>query len=99
MSLTHPSLAFDDEADETQPQAFVVRRCLTATCTGCRGALGEQATGHYQTGAEIVAAITDSGWRLRSGMLQCPQCAPAPDLDDARPADVAVIALAPSWLS
>lgn len=98
MNLAHQPLAIDDEPDETQPQAFVVRRCLTAACDGCHGGFPDQAIGHYETGAEMLAAITDNGWTLRSRSLHCPQCATPADPDDAAPGDVAVIALSPSWL-
>ena len=81
MNMSAHRVSIDYEPDSAQPQAFVVRRCLTATCDGCHGRFPDQAIGHYQTPIGMLAAIKDSAWTLSSEGLLCPQCA-APDEPD-----------------
>ncbi|WP_333890897.1 hypothetical protein [Mycolicibacterium gadium] len=99
MSMSPQPVAIDYEPDSTQPQAFVLRRCLTATCDGCHGGLPDQANGHYQTCTAIVAAIKDNAWTLSNEGLHCPQCAAPDDLGDAAQVDIAAVAPSLSWLS
>jgi hypothetical protein len=99
MSVSPQPVAIDYEPDSTQPQAFVLRRCLTASCDGCRGGLPDQANGHYPTCTDIVAAIKDNAWTLTNEGLHCPHCAAPENLGGAAQVDIAVIASSPSWLS
>lgn len=99
MNISTQQQAPDYEPDWTHPAAFVVRRCLTATCNGCHGGFPDRTVGHYQNGTEMLAAIAASAWTLRSEGLHCPQCAAPSAPDDTAPIDTAAIAPSPTWLS
>ena len=99
MNISTQRQATDVEPNSTQPQAFVVRRCLTATCNGCHSGFPDQPIGHYGTVADMLGAIASSAWTLSSAGLRCPQCASPAQRDDTAPVDIAAIAQSPSWLS
>lgn len=98
MNMPSHRVAIDDEPDSAQPQAFDLRRCLTATCDGCHGRFPDQTIGHYQTFTEMLAAINDSAWTLSSEGLHCPQCAAPDEPDDTGRGARVDIAQSPSWL-
>lgn len=99
MSMSPQPVDIDYEPDSTKPQAFVLRRCLTATCDGCHGGIPGKADGHYQTCTELVASIKDNAWTLSNEGLHCPQCAAPDHPDGATQVDIGVVAPPPSWLS
>ena len=100
MNTSPQSVATDSEPDSTHPQAFVLRRCLTATCDGCHGGFPDDATiGHYDTSTDTLAAIKESNWTRSSEGLHCPQCSTPDAPDETAQVHIAVIAQSPSWLS
>lgn len=98
MNMSPRRAAIDYEPDSAQPQAFVVRRCLTATCDGCHGRFPDHAIGHCQSLPGMLKAINDSAWTLSSKGLRCPQCATPDEPADTVPRDRVDVAQSASWL-
>lgn len=77
--------------DAVHPDAFLRKQCVSAECLGCGQNFpdDDDYSYHFDTHAQMVAAIAETDWQLSRFGLWCADCVPDhEEVDDALPAYV-----------